>query len=109
MNGNICPKCVKPVMPYWRFLREADPYKISACGNCGAKLKRSPRVYLYLLFMLIVMAGASFPLFLALLEAHVLIWIIGSVTIIWLACWVLLMNFLSWRLIGWVVAENENK
>lgn len=109
MNGNICPKCGKHVMTYKRFLREAEPYKISACGNCGARLKRRPRVYLYLLFMCIILAGVSIPLFHAMADAHVSFWIIWPVTILWIACWTLLTNFLSWRFIGWVVVKEENK
>ena len=108
MNGNICPKCRKPVMPYRRFLKEAEPFKVSPCGSCGEKLKRSPRVFVYLLVMLAILAGASIPLFIAMAELHYSTITIWSLAILWLATWVILINYLSWRFIGWVVAEQKD-
>jgi uncharacterized protein (DUF983 family) len=108
MNGNICPNCGKPVMPYSRFIREAEPYKISECGSCSVKLKRSPRVYKYLIFMFIIFAGVSIPLFLGMVQTYLSSWIMWSMAIIWFACWVVLINYLSWHYIGWVVVEKEN-
>jgi hypothetical protein len=35
--------------------------------------------------------------------------IIWGVTILWLACWVIVINCLAWLFIGWVPAEQENK
>ena len=46
--GNVCPKCGKAVMTYGRFFREAEPYRISPCGRCGARLRRSRAVYILL-------------------------------------------------------------
>jgi uncharacterized protein (DUF983 family) len=109
MNGNICPQCGKDVMPYSRFLREAEPYKISTCRNCNTKLKRSPRVYLYLLIMCIILIAMSTPLFLAIEAAHISSIIFWLVLIVWLACWGLLINYLSWRYISWVVVEGKYK
>jgi len=109
MNGNICPACGKLVMPYSRFIREAEPYKISACGSCGVKLKRSPRVYLYLAVMCILLACLSIPLLIGMLKAKLGFLIIWGVTILWLACWVIVINYLAWLFIGWVSAEQENK
>ena len=109
MNGNICPQCGKDVMPYSRFLREAEPYKLSACGNCGTKLKRSPKVYLFLLTMLVLLAAISIPLFLGMVAAHLSSIIIWPTIIIWLICWVILVNYFSWRFIGWIIAEIKDK
>ena len=94
-------------MPYSRFIREAEPYKISACGSCGVKLKRSPKVYTYLLIMIIVLAGLTIPLFLGMMVINVAHWIMWMVAILWLASWVVLVNYLAWRYIGWVVVEQK--
>lgn len=109
MNGNICPQCGKDVMPYKRFLREAEPYKHSHCGSCNALLKRSPKVFLYLVFAMIILAAISLPLLFGMMAAHLSYWIIWPVFIVWLACWVIVVNYLSWRYIGWVLVESENK
>jgi uncharacterized protein (DUF983 family) len=109
MKGNICPQCGKDVMPYSRFLREAEPYKISECGSCGVKLKRSRRVYPYLIVMGIILAGVTIPLFLNIVKTQLTQWIIWIIVIIWLASWVIIVNYLSWRYIGWIIAEQENK
>ena len=109
MNGNICPACGKLVMPYSRFIREAEPYKISACGSCGVKLKRSPRVYLYLAVKCILLACLSVPLLARMAKAKLGFWIIWVVTILWLAGWLIVINILAWLFIGWVPAEQEKK
>lgn len=102
MGANVCPHCGKAVMPYRRFLREAEPYKASACGSCGANLRRSPKGYLFLLIMLILLCASVLPLFSMLAKARISFWIIGALLIVLLAAWSLLTNFLAWRLIGWV-------
>ncbi|MCX6122689.1 MAG: hypothetical protein NTX44_13850 [Ignavibacteriales bacterium] len=109
MKGNICPQCGKPVMPYGRFIREAEPYKVSNCGSCDTKLKRSPRVYLYLLIMLVLLLAISFPLYYAMIAAAIAFSIIWPVMILWLFCWSILVNYFSWRSIGWVIADEKNK
>ena len=109
MNGNICPACGKLVMPYSRFIREAEPYKISASGSCGVKLKRSPRVYLYLTVKCILLACVSVPLLARMAKAKLGFWIIWVVTILWLAGWLIVINILAWLFIGWVPAEQEKK
>jgi hypothetical protein len=109
MNGNICPQCGKPAIPYGRFLREAEPYKVTLCGSCGAKIKRNPRVYLYLFIMCIILAAMSIPTYLAMEAAHISFGIICTVLLVLLSCWVLLTNYLSWRYIGWVVTEGKDK
>jgi uncharacterized protein (DUF983 family) len=106
MRGNICPKCGKEVMPYSRFIREAEPYKVSACVSCNSKLRRSKFVYLYLLIMCTIMAVTSLPLFSFMSAVHVSYWIIWPVAIVWFSCWILLMNYLAWRIIGWVLVED---
>ncbi|MFH0992398.1 MAG: hypothetical protein V1799_20550 [bacterium] len=108
MRGNICPQCGKEVMPYRRFFREAEPYKVSQCGSCDTKLKRSPRVYLFLLFMCIVLTVISIPLVIAMVAAHTSFWIMWPALVLWAACWVLLINYSSWRYIGWVVVKDSN-
>jgi len=92
-------------MQYSRFIREAEPYKISDCGSCGVKLKRSSKVYTYLLIMIIVLVGLTIPLFLVMLETSMAHWVMWMVTILWLASWAVLVNYLSWRYIGWVIVE----
>jgi hypothetical protein len=109
MNGNICPQCGKDVMPYGRFLREAEPYKISKCGNCNTKLKRSPRVYLCLLIMLLILIAISLPLFHTMIAANISYAVICPVLIVFFICWVLLTNYLSWKYIGWAIAKNQDK
>ena len=109
MKANTCPQCGKDVMPYKRFLREAEPYKISECGSCGVKLRRSPRAYLYLAVMMVVLVALSIPLILALFHVRATFWLFFPLVLVWLACWVLLTNYLGWRLIGWVVVDKESK
>ena len=96
-------------MPYRRFLREAEPFKVSNCGSCDARLKRSPKVFVYLLLMLVVLAATSIPLFLGMVEARLSYWVIWPLTIVWLAAWVMLTNYLSWRYIGWVMTDVAGK
>jgi uncharacterized protein (DUF983 family) len=109
MNGNICPKCGNPVMPYSRFIREAEPYKVSACGGCGVKLRRSPKVYIYLLIVLIIVAAMTIGLFMGMVKTRMAHWIMWMFALLWLCSWVVLINYLSWRYIGWVIEEPETK
>ena len=107
MNGNICPKCGKEVMQYSRFIRKAEPYKIFACGSCGAKLRRSRYVYLYLLIMFAIMSLVTIPFFKIMVTAQISYWIIWPAAILCVACWVLLINYLAWRIIGWISVESQ--
>ena len=107
MNGNVCPNCGKPVMSYWRFVREAEPYKTSKCGSCSIDLKRSPKVYLFLAAMVIILAAISIPLFLAMAATRMAWWVSWLLAFLWLACWALVTNHLSWRYVGWVVASQD--
>ncbi|MFA6455714.1 MAG: hypothetical protein WCW40_02740 [Bacteroidota bacterium] len=107
MNPNICPHCGKEVMPYKRFLKEAEPFKISACGNCNTPLKRSPRVFLYLVGMMIALAVIAGPLVALLKSSHANGYVIWGLLILLLAFWVILTNYLSWRYIGWVPVNKS--
>ena len=109
MNGNLCPKCGNAVMPYKRFIREAEPYKTSNCENCGATLRRNPTVFLFLFVMLVVLCIDCLSVFFALTKAGASFWIILTVIIVTLAIWVVITNYLSWRFIGWIVADQGNK
>ena len=48
LSGTVCPSCNKQVMPYLRFLREAEPTKVSHCANCDVELKRRKSVWILL-------------------------------------------------------------
>lgn len=109
MTANICPKCRNAVMPYKRFLREAEPFRISACGNCGAQLRRSPKVYLLLLVMLIVLSLIGLSVFLTIAKAEIPFWIVLAIAVVILAAWTLLTKYLSWRTIGWILVTDEKK
>lgn len=110
MAGNICPICGKTVMSYGRFLREAEPYKVSACESCGSKLRRSRMVYVFLLLMIIILAlGIFLPMFNILYNAHTSIWLGIVIGVALVAGWSLLTNYLGWRLIGWVAVEQTKK
>ena len=106
MKGNFCPHCGKSVMSYWRFVKEAEPYKTSRCGSCGVELKRSPRVIPYILLMSVLVAAMSIPLFLAMAQTRLTALSSWSMAILCLAAWSLVVNHLSWRYIGWIVAEK---
>jgi len=108
MNGNICPNCGKSVMSYWRFLKEAEPYKTSKCGSCGVNLKRSPRVYVFLMIMIIILAAVTTPMFMAIAAVRISPFVAWAMVIAWLVCWAILVNHLSWRFIGWVIVEPHN-
>lgn len=109
MAANVCPKCGKSVMPYGRFLRVAEPYKVSACGTCGAMLRRSPKIYLLLVAMCLVLAVIGVPLFLLLSQARTPAWISIVLGVILIAIWILMTNYLGWRLVGWLPAEGEKR
>jgi hypothetical protein len=109
MGGNSCPNCGKPVMTYFRFFKEAEPYKVSLCGSCGTKLKRSSFVYYYLAGMLLLLAVLSMPLLIIMVKNHLSFWIIWLVTGVWFVLWIFLINYLSWRYIKWVQVDREKQ
>jgi hypothetical protein len=103
-----CPRCGKPVMSYARFLREAEPHKVLPCGGCGALLARSRLVWLLLVVMSIGLA--------ALFAVVALSGLLELVTPRWLALllggavlggWVLVTNYLGYRLVGWKPAKER--
>ncbi len=97
-------------MPYGRFLREAEPYKVSACESCGSKLRRSRMVCVLLLLLMIIVLGLIVLMIYPLLEkAQSSLWLNLFIFIVLLAGWVLLTNYLGWRLIGWVTVEQTKK
>ena len=107
MNGNICPECGKPVMSYKRFFREAEPYKISKCDNCGSRLRRSRNAYLCLFLMIVALCLIVLPVVFTLAKAQTSYWIIDPIVIIIVAAWTVLTNYLGWRLVGWVLVVEE--
>lgn len=106
MSGNVCPQCGKAVMTYSRFFREAEPYRISKCGSCGAPLKRSRKVFILLLVMCLILVVPILCI-VNTIEQGLPTWIGVIIGIVVLAFWVLLTNYLGYRLIGWIPAENE--
>ena len=110
MAGNICPICGKAVMSYGRFLREAEPYKTSACGSCGSKLRRSRMVYVLIILMIIVLVlGIILPFFYILDKAHISLWLGTVIGVALVAGWGILVNYFGWRFIGWVAVEQTMK
>ncbi|OGU64067.1 MAG: hypothetical protein A3C56_02535 [Ignavibacteria bacterium RIFCSPHIGHO2_02_FULL_56_12] len=58
--------------------------------------------------MILILIAIVLFVFGTLAEAEVSLWIIFPVVIVISATWVLLTNYLGWRLIGWVlVAEGK--
>jgi uncharacterized protein (DUF983 family) len=96
-------------MPYRRFFREAEPYKILPCGSCGAQLRRSWKTYLLLAVMLLLLVAIAMPLLIVLLEARMSFWVILAVTVVLMALWTVLTNYLGWRLVGWVAVEEKKE
>lgn len=96
-------------MSYKRFFREAEPYKISKCDSCATSLRRNPKVYAYLVLMIVVLGIVVLPALFMLVEAKISFWIICSAIIIVLAAWTLLTNYLAWRFVGWVLVPEEKK
>lgn len=103
-----CPRCGKPVMDYARFLREAEPYKVLPCGGCGAPLARSRLVWLLLAVMSLGLAALFAVVALSgLLDVVAPRWL---ALVLWggvLGAWVLLTNYLGYRLVGWKPAPGR--
>jgi hypothetical protein len=108
IQGTLCPQCGKPVMPYGRFLWEANGKlrKISKCSHCQVELKRSPAIYLLLFFG----TGAAMALILFVLPRFRLLpsgWGGLEVMILMVAS-VFLINFCGWLFVGWRVASTPS-
>ena len=99
-SGTLCPNCGKPVMPYGRFLREAEPYKISRCANCDVELKRKKSVWLLLIVGAVVLAtiiGLGIPFTLerwGVVAASVFIFVVSVAAIG-------ILNLWGWLYVGW--------
>jgi len=109
MNANVCPVCGKEVMPYSRFIREAEPWKTSLCGSCGAKLRRNSKVFRFLLLMMLPLAIVGLALFLLLTTMHLEYWLNLTALLLLAFAWTILTNYLAWRNVGWVPAKEEKK
>ncbi len=109
MSANTCPVCGKEVMPYRRFIREAEPWKISLCGSCGTKLRRSRKVFLFLFLMILPLAAIGGILSFKLVAMKSGFWIIVTTTLLLCSAWVILTNYLAWRLVGWISVEKNIK
>lgn len=107
LHGTLCPRCNKPVMPYLRFLREAEPYKLSKCSHCQVELKRKPIVWLLLL-----LGGTALAAVAALALPYVgSRWgVVGSASLVVLAVvtFTLVLNVCGWLFIGWNVASQPS-
>ena len=95
-------------MSYKRFFREAEPYKISACDNCGTSLRRSRKVYLFLFLMILPLCMIVLAVLFSMANARTSFWIIFPIIILMLAAWAVLTNYLAWRFIGWVLVAKNN-
>jgi len=107
LSGTLCPRCGKPVMPFGRFFREAEPLKVSRCSNCGVELMRSKSVWLLLAVGAVVVAlvvGFAIPLAYARLGA-----LVAALFIIIIAAVFLLgLKLCGWLFVGWkLVAPPE--
>jgi len=107
MAGNICPQCGKAVMTYARFFREAEPYKISKCGNCGSDLRRSKSVYWLLLFMCLFLIASMLGVFWMFNTNGLSKIAAGIVGVIVFVAGILLTNYLGFAFVGWIPAEDK--
>ena len=106
-SGTLCPNCGKPVMPYGRFLRQAEPYKISRCTNCDVELKRKKSVWLLLIVGAVVLAtmiGLGIPFTFerwGVVAASVFTFVVSVAAVVTLNLW-------GWLFVGWdLVAPND--
>lgn len=94
-------------MPYGRFFRQAEPYKISRCTNCDVELKRKKSVWL-----LLIVGATVYATMLALgipptlerwgVVAAAVLAIAGSVAAIFI------INLSGWLFVGWdLVTPND--
>jgi uncharacterized protein (DUF983 family) len=102
MKGNTCPTCNKPVMPYFRFLKEMEPRKTTTCGSCGALLRLRSGVYGFLILMMVFLAVISVVPTIFMMKARVRFIVFWPSAVVWALLWSLVTNYLSWRFIAWV-------
>ena len=105
--GTLCPNCGKPVMPYGRFFRQAEPHKISRCTNCDVELKRKKSVWLLLIVGAVVLAttiGFGIPFTFerwGVVAASVFTFVVSVAAVVILNVW-------GWLFVGWdIVASND--
>lgn len=107
MIGNVCPKCGEAVMTYSRFFREAEPGRISRCGNCNAELRRSKSVYVLLLAMSIVLIITALGLFSMFDSQAISMAAMVILGVIILVGAILVTNYLGFLLIGWKPSQDR--
>lgn len=104
-SGTLCPSCGKPVMPYRRFLREAEPTRISRCSNCGVPLKRNRSVWL----LLVASAAVAIPILIVGIPFILARWggaVLLVAMILFTAVWTLVVNVCGWLFVGWHPADS---
>jgi hypothetical protein len=87
-------------MPYGRFLREAEPLKVSSCSNCDVELMRSKSVWVLLAVGTLVMAlvvGFAIPF----AFVHWGAVVAGLSVIIIATVFVFGLNLCGWLFVGW--------
>jgi uncharacterized protein (DUF983 family) len=99
-SGTVCPQCGKPVMPYGRFFKVAEPHKTSRCSHCSVELKRKKSVWLLLgagavVVVLIVGFGVPFT--------FVRWGVVASAVfvIVFTAVAIFALNICGWLFVGW--------
>jgi hypothetical protein len=103
MKGNSCPKCGNPVIPFVRFLHEAEPYRTTCCQKCGAMLKRPWPSYVLMVGIII---AVTVSLFLGMADARVSFWIVWPAIVLWISCFTFITHYWLWRYIPWQLSEN---
>lgn len=103
MSANICPICSGEIMTYRRFLKEAEPSRISVCQCCGARLRRSRGASPILVVLGIGVASLS--AFAVRLGVRDVISVQASVVAVaaLAGAFALVVTVLGRRLAGWVV------
>ncbi len=105
--GTLCPNCGKPVMPYARFLRHAEPFKISQCSDCDVELQRKKSVWLLLIFGAVVLAalvGLGIPFTFerwGVVAASVFTFVVSGAAVV-------ILNVCGWLFVGWDLVTPNN-
>jgi hypothetical protein len=103
LSGTVCPSCNNEVMPFLKFLREAEPTKVSRCANCDVELKRRKSVWVLLaiggVLAAIVFRAAIQPIYNRF--GIPLSFVFGMFL---LAAFVLLIKLFGWLFVGWELA-----
>jgi hypothetical protein len=106
MTGNTCPSCGKPVMAYIRFLRQMEPRKTISCGSCGTRIRLRTGVYAILVAMYLFLGVISVVPTMMMMNARVRVAVFLPAALVWACLWAVVTNFLSWRFIPWVPADE---